>query len=303
MATSNARSARIMRTRGDRIFDLFNGLFFFLVMLIVIYPLWLVMIASFSDSSSVMRGDVWLFPRGFNISGYRRIFGYARLWRSYLNTFIYTGLGTALALLFTLPAAYALSKPRLVGRKFINLIFIFAMLFNAGLIPTYMTIRGYGLIDSIWVVILPGTVATYNLMLCRTYFASNLPEDLWESAQLDGCSHTRFFLSIAIPLSMAIISVMVLYYAVVFWNSYFNALIYLNTQSKYPLQIILRDILIVNSIDTAVTGDSNAMDEMFQIMLTMKYGVIIVASVPIITLYLFVQKHFEKGVMLGALKG
>ncbi len=303
MKPKDNKRVPLRRSGADMVFDCFNHAFFVLVLLAVLYPLWLVLIASFSSSSAVVRGDVFLLPREFSLAGYGRIFSYARLWKSYGNTLLYTTVGTCLALVFTLPAAYALSKREFVGRRAVSGLFLFVMIFNGGLIPTFLAMKSYHLLNTMWAVILPGTLATYNLMLCRTYFESSIPLELWESAQLDGCTHTRFFISIAIPLSKAIISVMVLYYAVTFWNSYFNALIYLNTQSKYPLQIVLRQILLVNTADSAVMGDSNAVDELFQIMMTMKYGVIIVASVPIITLYLLVQKHFEKGVMLGAIKG
>ncbi len=294
---------RLPKSRADKIFTVFNYLFLILVLLVILYPLWIVVIASVSSSSAVMRGDVWILPSEFSLTGYKRIFGYERLWTGYGNTFLYTITGTVLALVCTLPAAYALSKKDFVGGKFFTGCFLFAMFFNGGIIPTFLTMRSYNLLDTMWAVILPGTVATYNLILCRSFFVNNVPPDLWESAQLDGCSHTRFFVSIVIPVSKAIISVMVLYYAVTFWNSYFNALMYLTSQEKYPLQIILRDILLMSSVDSTTMAGSNAVDELFEVMLTMKYGVIIVSSVPIIALYLFVQKHFEKGVMLGALKG
>ena len=297
------KKAKLPQSRADKIFTVVNYTFLVLVLLIILYPLWIVVIASVSSSSAVIRGDVWIIPREFSLDGYKRIFSYERLWGGYANTLLYTVTGTLIALFCTLPAAYALSKKDFVGRSLFAGCFLFAMFFNGGLIPTFLTMRNYGLLDTMWAVIMPATVATYNLMLCRSFFVSNVPPDLWESAQLDGCSHTRFFLSIVIPISKAIISVMVLYYAVTFWNSYFNALMYLTSQEKYPLQIILRDILLMSSVDSQVMGDSNAVDELFQVMLAMKYGVIIVSSVPIIALYLFVQKHFEKGVMLGALKG
>ena len=171
------------------------------------------------------------------------------------------------------------------------------------MISTLLTMQNYCLLGTIWAGIFSGAVGPLNLYFCRSAFVGNIPSDLWESAQLDGCSHAYFFMKIVLPISKAIISVMVLYYAVTYWNSYFNALMYLTSQEKYPLQIILRDILLVNSVDSATMTDSNAVDEMFEIMLTMKYGVIIVSSLPIIGLYLLVQKHFEKGVLLGSVKG
>ena len=297
------KKKRLPKSRADKIINAVIYAILILVLLIILYPLWLVIIASVSSSSAVMRGEVWIVPKEFSLMGYKRIFSYTRLWGGYLNTVIYTVVGTAISLFCTLPAAYALSKKEFYGRKLFTGMFLFAMFFNGGMIPTYLTMQNYGLLDTMWAVILPGAVATYNLILCRSFFESNIPRDLWESAQLDGCSHAYFFMRVVLPLSKAIISVMILYYAVTYWNSYFNALMYLTSQEKYPLQIILRDILLVNSVDSAAMQDSNATDELFQILLTMKYGVIIVSSLPIIALYLLVQKHFEKGVLLGAVKG
>ncbi|MFR8001660.1 MAG: carbohydrate ABC transporter permease [Hydrogeniiclostridium sp.] len=303
MKEATIKKKKLPQSRADKIINVVIYGIIILVLVAILYPLWLVVIASVSSSSAVMRGEVWIVPKEFSLTGYERIFSYTRLWNGYLNTIIYTVVGTVISLICTLPAAYALSKKEFYGRKLFTGMFLFAMFFNGGMIPTYLTMQNYGLLDTMWAVILPGAVATYNLILCRSFFVGNIPSDLWESAQLDGCSHAYFFMKIVLPISKAIISVMVLYYAVTYWNSYFNALMYLTSQEKYPLQIILRDILLVNSVDSATMTDSNAVDEMFEIMLTMKYGVIIVSSLPIIGLYLLVQKHFEKGVLLGSVKG
>lgn len=301
--TKRVNSIRVKQTASDKVFTFINIVFFVIVLAVVLYPIYLVVIASVSSSGAVSRGDVILFPREFSLAGYKRILGYTKLWRGYGNTLFYTIFGTAINLFMTVPAAYALSYKELVGRKLIIGLFLFAMMFNAGLIPTYLTMRSYGLVDTIWALVLPNAIATYNLMLCRSSFETNLPRDLWESAQLEGCRHTRFFISIALPLSKAIVSVMILYYAVAHWNAYFNALIYIKSQQMYPLQVILREILILSTLDTSVMAGTNAVDELYEVMLTMKYGVIIVSTIPIILLYLLVQKYFEKGIMLGAIKG
>lgn len=302
-AKSAPKRMKIKKTASDKVIDAVLYFFLSIVLLCVLYPLYLLIIASISSSGAVLRGEVWLLPKDLALEGYQRILSYAKLWNAYKNTIIYTVVGTTVNVALTTTAAFALSKRDLMGRKFFTGMFLFTMFFSGGLIPTYLTIQSYNLLDNMWALILPGAVTCFNLIICRTFFENSIPEELWESAQLDGCSHTRYFFTILLPLSKAILAVLVLYYAMGHWNSYFNAMVYLDDQSKFPLQVVLREILLVNSVDSAVMMDTSALDELYAVMLTMKYSAIIVSSIPLIVLYFAVQKHFAKGIMVGAIKG
>lgn len=276
-----------------------------LIFLVVAYPLYFIVIASFSNPAAIYNGEVGLWPKGINVFGYQKILQDSRIWRGYANTILYTFLGTSINLAVTVPAAYALSVKKFAPRRAIMLMFVFTMFFNGGLVPTYMLIRDLNLINKIWVMVVPFCVNVFNLIITRTYFQNSLSEELYESAVIDGCSHSRYFFSIALPLSKAIISVVGLYYFVGHWNSWFNALLYLNKADMQPLQMILRDILLANKFSEEGgfgVGDG-AVGFVVQSGDLIKYGVIIVSSLPMILLYSLVQKHFEKGVMLGSLKG
>lgn len=286
---------------SDRVLEIGMYVFAVLMLIVLIYPLYFIIIASFSEPAAVANGQVWLFPKHFTLAGYQELLKHSNIWVGYRNTIVYTVVGTAISLVVNISAAYALSRKDLVGGKYISLLFIFTMFFNGGLIPTFMTIRDFHLYDTFLVMVLPFSVAVFNIIVARTFFQNSIPEDLWEAAQLDGCGNLRYFVQIVIPLSKAVISVVALWTAVGHWNSYFNALIYLKDSSLYPLQLILRNILVTNQMQSALgTGEAAAIA--LRLANIMRYAVIIVATVPIMCVYPFVQKYFNQGVMIGAVK-
>ncbi|CAG5086181.1 Binding-protein-dependent transport systems inner membrane component, ABC-type sugar transporter, permease component [Thermobacillus xylanilyticus] len=292
------------RTPGDVLFDAFIAAACIIVFLIVAYPLYFVVIASVSDSTMVATGKVWLWPKGFSLYGYNEIFDDTRIWRGYRNTILYTTLGTFVNLLFTLPAAYALSRREFRARRFLMFVFVVTMFFSGGLIPTYLLIKGLGMTNTMWVFIFPFCVNVYNLIIVRTFFETSLPRELYEAAAIDGCGHFRFFWSVALPLSKAVISVIGLYYAVAHWNDFFTALVYVRNNELQPLQIVLRDILLSNQVFQAGAGTGGEAGGYAQRYADqIKYGVIIVSTLPILLVYPFIQKYFEKGVMIGSVKG
>ena len=274
-----------------------------LLTLAVLYPLWFVIIASVSSPELVASGKVLLFPKGVTWEGYRYILSDRRIWTGYYNTIRYTLFGTLIALFLTIPAGYALSRQDMAGRGVVMKLLIITKYFSGGLIPTYLIVKGLHLTDTPYVLMILGSFSVFNLILCRTFFVNTLPLELQEAAEIDGCNMFQYFMRVVIPLSKAIIAIMVLYYAVGHWNSFFNALIYVNNNKLYPLQLILRDILITGqSVDPSVT-DPESIELMKEIARTIKYGVIIVSSLPVLVLYPFVQKYFVKGVMIGSVKG
>jgi len=292
------------RTPGDVLFDAFIAAACIIVFLIVAYPLYFVVIASVSDSTMVATGKVWLWPKGFSLYGYNEIFDDTRIWRGYRNTILYTTLGTFVNLLFTLPAAYALSRREFRARRFLMFVFVVTMFFSGGLIPTYLLIKGLGMTNTMWVFIFPFCVNVYNLIIVRTFFETSLPRELYEAAAIDGCGHFRFFWSVALPLSKAVISVIGLYYAVAHWNDFFTALVYVRNNDLQPLQIVLRDILLSNQVFQSGAGTGGQAGGYAQRYADqIKYGVIIVSTLPILLVYPFIQKYFEKGVMIGSVKG
>lgn len=289
-------------TRNDLIFNIILYGVSVLILLIVIYPLYFIIIASFSNPTEVANGKVWFFPSQFTVDGYKEIMRHPELWLGYRNTIVYTVLGTVIGLAVNIPAAYALSRRDLVGRKLITFFFIFTMFFNGGLIPTYFTIRDFGLYDTLWVMVLPFSVVVYHIIIARTFFDSSLPQGILDAAQIDGCGNLRFFFQIALPLSKAVLAVIALYTAVSQWNAYFNALVYIRNEDLKPLQLVIRNILITNQA-MAGTGDGLAAQEARRLSELMKYAVIIISTVPIMCVYPFVQKYFSQGVMIGAIKG
>ena len=293
------------KTRGDRIFDAFNTLFLLLVGLIIAYPLYFVVIASISDPNVVNKGGVILWPKGVTMLGYEKLFQDKNIWTGYANTFFYTFAGTTLNVIVTVCAAYALSRKDLVGRGVLMKYFIFTMYFSGGLIPMFIQINSMGLYNTRWVLIILGMLSVYNMIITRTFFESSIPDELLEAAKLDGCSDLRFFGSIVLPLSHAIIAVLIVYYGVGHWNQYFNALIYVSKQEYYPLQIVLREILIQSRQTEAVVSEGQIAEllEKNKYAELIKYGVIVVSSLPVMIMYPFAQKFFVKGVMLGAVKG
>ena len=292
----------IRRTSSDRWFDGVNVAFFCLALAIIIYPLYFVLISSFSDPNAINGGRVWLWPVDVTWNGYRAIFDDESIWRGYRNSLIYAALGSFVSTALTVAAGYALSRKDLVGRNPIMLLILFTMYFNGGMIPTYILVKNLGLLDTVWAMVVPGAVSVYQLIIVRTFFQSNIPDELLEAAMMDGCSNLRFFFRIALPLSAPIVAVIVLFNAVSQWNSYFQALIYLNREQLQPLQIILRRILVLNQ---AALGslDWQTVEEMQKRAELVKYGVVIVASLPMLLLYPFLQKYFVNGIMLGSVKG
>lgn len=288
------------RTRSDRIFDLCNYFFLAVLTLIVLYPLYFIMIASVSDPIAVGGGEVWLYPIEFTLEGYQKIIQNDTIWRGYKNTLIYMIIGTLVNVAVTVTGAYPLSRRDMYGRHLFMFLITFTMFFSGGLIPTYLLVRSLGLMDTMWALILPGAVSVWNLIITRTFFQHTIPNELREAAAIDGCSDFKFFALVVIPLSKAIIAVLVLFYGVSHWNSFFSALIYLREESSYPLQLVLRNILIQNEVQELMKLELGASHDLSE---SIKYGVIIVASLPVLILYPLVQKYFVKGVMIGSLKG
>lgn len=287
---------------SDRIFGLVILLLSILIFVIILYPLWFIVIASISNSNLVNLGQVKFLPKDIRFYGYQQIIDDSRIWKGYLNTLIYVVAGTVLNMVVTMPAAYALSRRGFKARNKVMFYFVFTMFFSGGLVPTYMTISALNLISTKTILIVFVAVNTYNLIIARTFIENSIPEDLYEAAILDGCSHFSYLTKVVIPLSKAVNSVLVLYYAVYHWNDYFNALVYNSKQENAPLQIVLREILLLNQAFASGNGGvqggygQSSADQV-------KYAVIIVSTLPILCVYPFVQKYFEKGVMIGAVKG
>ena len=288
-------------SRGDRAMDTVSCILLSLIVLLCLYPVYFVIIASVSDPTVVNSGKLLLWPEGFHLGGYKFVLGEQRIWTGYKNTIIYMVFGTLLGLFASLSGGYALSRHDLPGRNLIMALYVFTMYFSGGLIPTYLVVKSLGLVNTRAILIILGSVSVYNIILIRTFFSSNLPEELRESAFIDGCSNLRFFVQFALPLSKAIIAVIALYLAVGYWNSYFNALIYATDRSKYPLQLFLRQILLADT--DAANGDPESVGDMARTVLIIKYAVIVVSTLPIMCVYPFLQKYFVQGVMIGSLKG
>lgn len=294
--------AGVLKESHDRAINVVLYAAAILILLIVIYPLYFIVIASFSDPSAVGSGQVWLLPKGATLDGYRELLRHRDLWVGYWNTILYTVFGTLIGLAVNVPAAYAFSRRDMPGRRVLMLIFIFTMFFNGGLIPTFLTIKQFHMYNTFWVMVLPFSVSVFNIIVARTFFQSSIPGELWDAAQIDGCGNLRYFFQMVLPLSKAILAVLTLWMAVGQWNSYFTALIYLKDQSLYPLQLVLRNILITGQMQAAL-GTGEAAQIALRLANLMRYSVIIVATVPIMCVYPFVQKYFNKGVMIGAVKG
>lgn len=292
------------KSAGDKVFDIVLRILLAILVIIVVYPLYFVVLASVSDPLLVSKGQVLLLPRGMSLFGFQKVFEDTRIWTGLRNTVIYTVLGTVVNMVATLPAAYALSRKDMRGRKTVMMLFVFTMFFNGGLVPTYLLMQKLHLINTIWVFILPFAVNVYNLIIARTFFENSIPTELYESAALDGCSDFKFFVSMVMPLSKAVVSVIMLYYMVAHWNDFFTGLIYIRDQKLNPLQLVLREILIANNVFAAGGTGGGALSSYDQMYAdTVKYAIIIISSLPMLILYPFIQKYFEKGVMIGAIKG
>jgi putative aldouronate transport system permease protein len=291
-------------SREDTIFNTVNYTISAVILVIILYPLINIVSRSFSSSDAVIMGQVWLFPVDFSIEGYTTVFRYKQVWIGYLNSIINTTLGTMINISLTLTAAYVLSRKDFVLRNFFMIMFIITMLFNGGLIPIYIMVKNLGLLNTRLSLMLPLAINVYNVIVARTFFQSTIPNELREASQLDGCDDFRFFFTIVLPLSGALIAVISLWYAVGHWNSFFNALVYIREQRLFPLQIVLRNILLSNQVSSSQelidVEDLSKREGLAQLL---KYSLIIVASVPMLCLYPFIQKYFVKGVMIGSLKG
>ncbi|MDD6883606.1 MAG: carbohydrate ABC transporter permease [Eubacteriales bacterium] len=288
---------------ADKITYLVFDLILTILFVIVAYPLILIISSSVSSSSAVVTGRVKLLPVEPTLLGYQTVFRTKSVWTGYLNSFYYAVLGTSINLVMTCLAAYPLSRKDLRGRNLIMGLFTFTMFFSGGLIPGFLLVSDLGMMNTVWAMVLPGAISVYNMILARTYFQSSIPVELLEASQIDGCNNTRFILKVVIPLSKPILAVLCLYYAVGHWNSYLNALLYLNDARRYPLQIVLRDILMLTQVDFSESLDTEFLLKQQEIATLMKYSLIIVASLPVLIAYPFVQKYFVKGVMIGSLKG
>ncbi|MFD0960244.1 carbohydrate ABC transporter permease [Paenibacillus chungangensis] len=288
------------KSLGEKAFDITNAIVLVAASIMFLYPLWFVLISSVSSASAIASGNVTLVPHGFNLEAYERVFRDESIWRAYSNTFLYVGVGTLINLVLTTLGAYPLSRRDLRGRNAIMLFIVFTMFFSGGLIPIYLNVRDLGLFDTRWAILLPGAISAYNLIVMRTFFQSTIPDGLVESAKIEGASDYRILWSIVVPLSMPVLAVMTLFYAVGHWNSWFDAMIYLQDRALYPLQLLLREILVSSQTNDMMggvgSGDVTAVSE------TIKYATIVIATLPILVVYPFLQKYFAKGVMLGGVK-
>ena len=291
------------RSAGDRLFDIGVYVLLTIAMLIVLYPLYFVVIASVSDPMDVLAGKVIWKPSGFSLEAYRMVFKDSQVMTGYRNTIAYTLAGTALNIMLSIAAAYPLSRRNLKGKGLVMGMMVFTMFFSGGLIPTYITISNLGLLNTFAVMILPTAISVYNVMIMRTFFMNSIPYELEEAAYVDGATHFRTLYSVVLPLSKPILAVMVLFYAIAHWNSYFNAMIYLSDKERYPQQLVLRTILVQSQSSEEILADVQGTFNRMLMSETIKYALIIVASVPVLCLYPFLQKYFVQGVMIGSVKG
>lgn len=294
---------QLNESRSDKIFSFTNYFLVIVLTLLILYPLIFVLSASFSNPKEVLNGSVWLLPKGFNVDAYMKIFQNKDIINGFVNTLKYTVFGTAINLVMTIMAAYPLSRKDFRGRNLIMGIFVFTIFFSGGLIPTYLLIKDLGMIDTFWVMVIPNAVAVWNIIIMRTFFQSTIPFELQEAAMIDGCSNLQILWRIIIPLSLPVIAVMVLFYAVGHWNSYFQALIYLRDKELFPLQLVLREILIQSQVDDLMKGTAETQAQQQLLVEGLKYSILVVANLPMLVLYPFLQKYFMKGFVVGAIKG
>jgi multiple sugar transport system permease protein/putative aldouronate transport system permease protein len=296
-------SLKQKQSREDKIFLVINYIFATGFLLAVLYPVLFVLSASFSAADRVVAGHVWLWPVEPGLEGYKAVFKTDSVWVGYANSMFYAVVGTTINVVLTVMAAYPLARKDFFGRNFFMFLFAFTMMFRGGIIPTYLVVKSVGIMNTRWAMILPTALTVWNVIITRTYFQANIPDELLEAAQLDGCSDLYFIRKIVIPLSGPIVAVIALFYAVIHWNAFFPALLYLNDAKLFPLQMVLREILIQSQVQTDMIGDIESLDEQLYLAELLKYSLIVVASLPVMLLYPFVQKYFVRGVMIGALKG
>ena len=293
----------IKHSKADRAFFIGNDLFLIVAFLLVFFPVVYIVSSSFSDPSAVISGEVLLWPVRPSLEGYQAVFKYSTIVTGYLNSIFYTVVGSCINIFMTVLAAYPLAQRNMKGRGILMFLFTFTMIFNGGLIPNYLLMSKLNIINTRWVMLLPAAISVYNLIICKTFFSNSIPTEVYEAASIDGCNHFRTLWSIALPLSKPILAVLLLYYAVSNWNAYFNAFIYLSDRSKFPLQIILREILIRNTIDPTVVYDPQLEAVKQGLGDLLKYALIVVSTLPFMIAYPFVSKHFIKGALAGAVKG
>lgn len=305
MKRLNSKNGQVRRSYSDKIFDIVNLLVMVILLVIFVWPLWFVVIASFSDPNQVWMGEVILWPKGFTLVSYETLLEYERIWVGYRNTLFYTVVGTLVNLVMTVCGAYPLSRKDFLPRHFFMFLFMLTMYFGGGLIPTYLVVSGLGLVDTRWAMIIPGAVSIYNIIITRTYFMNSIPASLQEAATLDGANSFQYLMRVVLPLSKPIMAVIGLYYAVGHWNDFYTALIYLYKEDLMPLQSFLRDMLMSTKLTlNNLSGMDTATVELkTHLAQTLKYSVIIVSTVPVLCIYPFIQKYFVKGVMVGSVKG
>lgn len=299
----NKVQSKVKLCREDKIYYIVSGIVVTLILLVVLYPLIYVVSASFSSGQALLNGSVVLWPVDFSFEGYSAVFRYKNIVSSYINTIFYTVTGTVFSVALTLVTAYPLSRRDLPGRGYFTFFFTLTMFVSGGLIPSYLLVKNLGMMNTRWAVIIPGAVSVYNMLIVKNFIQSNIPSELLEAAQMDGCSDTHFFFKMVLPLSKATIAVIVMFYAVGRWNSYFDALIYLNDRELIPLQLVLREILVNNEVSADMLIDPVLKERQETLRQQLKYALIVVSSTPILCMYPFVQKHFVKGVMVGSIKG
>ncbi len=285
---------------GDRIFGIVVTLVVLAMCIMVLYPIYYMFIVSISDGNAVLRGDITVLPQGINFGAYKAVLTNEYVPRAYLNTILYTVIGTFIAVAMTALCAYPLSRKEFYGRGLFTGIVVFTMFFDAGIISNYMVVRSTGIMNTMWAIVLPGSINVWYMIIMRTFFA-DIPEELFESARLDGANDLTIFAKMVLPLSKAVLATMVLFYAVGFWNQWLQPLIYLDDRKKFPMQLILRNIVL--GADAALSKSMSAATDMATMGLNIKYAVIFVTILPILVIYPFVQKYFVKGVMVGSVKG
>ena len=293
----------IRLTKADVVFNVINITILLLLSLLLVYPLYYILIASITDPAIVNTGALLLYPKKFYANGYRLILDHRPLWRGYLNTIVYTVVGTLISLLTTIPSAYALSRDDMFGRRVLMFFFTFTMFFQGGIIPTFLLIQKIQIYDTMWAIVLPPAVSVWNLIVCRSFFTSNLPKEMLEAARIDGCNDFIYFFRIVLPLSSTIITVMILFYSTAMWNSFMNPLMFLKSLDKMPLQVILRNLVLSNQVTNMTGSDPMEAMERQKLAEQLKYGIIVVSALPLLCIYPFLQRYFIKGVTVGAVKG
>ena len=296
------RKTKIKQSRTDKVFGTVVAAIVAFAVFITLYPLVFVLSASISNPMEVFQGNVWLLPKGINFEAYKQVFMNKKIWTGYRNTIFYTCLGTLIATTLSISAAYPLARRKLYGKKILMTYFMITMFFNGGMVPTYLIVQKLGLYNSVWAVILVNMVTVYNIIVAKTFIHTSIPEELYEAAEIDGCGDIRAFFKVVLPLSTPIIAVLTLFYGVAYWNNYFNGLIYVGSSDRYPLQLILRDILLSNATSEMVDAMETDINKLM-VSESLKYAVVVVSSVPMLILYPFLQKFFVKGVMIGSVKG